>query len=547
MSSRNRPMSSPSSNNGDGAQKDTRAGLEDWCKMHPATAPMLAAAAAAAAAGTAPPEPRLPALPPARRRRCTLPPESQRQPSPFFAKANQLCDVLSADQSTKYTVCMFPRVDRGFFLSDKDWTCYRRNYFQVSCTFSLLGPTHPPPPAAHLGTRSCVVVDGGVPRAVSHFLIGISAQVAASNRDIELVQHTPKRDKGPQITPQPQPARPSDSFGPGVHDINTSATVCFERLQFKTATANNGKRRAAQQYYILEVELLADCADGRRVVVATSTSSPIVVRGRSPGHYADTSAHHHPHPRHPHHQHTASMSSVSSLPSFPPSSMAARGLRVASMDGSLPPGPLLTQAHPPPGGIAPEHPGGNGGYVESSAVAAAAAVAASGYEFSAGDVVQALSGMAPPGAVPPPQEILSRAHNMALDPFGIQGLAAGAGTVAGQRQPQPQDNQQQHVSLAPARPIPENSITSDVSLAAKTIAAGEAPDGAIHISAISSQLQPAAGPASGITIDPSPAGQFGGSDSLSLFQGHQGLLDAQPPSPSAEAAAAGFSGSAPGV
>ncbi|KAJ2766536.1 hypothetical protein IWQ56_002968, partial [Coemansia nantahalensis] len=258
--------------------RDAKVDLVDWCKAQPDAIPAVGAPA---------PGLQLPALPPARRRRCTLPSESQRQPSPFFARATQHCDVFGDDPATKYVVCMFPRVDRGFFLSDRDWTCYRRNYFQVSCTFSLLGSSAPQT-GGGAKPRTCVVVDNGIPRTVSHFLIGISAQVSSSDRGVELVQHTPKRDKGPQITPQPQPVRPSDSLGSGAHDINASAAVCFERLQFKTATANNGKRRAAQQYYALEVELLAACDDGHCVAVATSTSSPIVVRGRSPGHYADT-------------------------------------------------------------------------------------------------------------------------------------------------------------------------------------------------------------------------------------------------------------------
>lgn len=62
----------------------------------------------------------------------------------------------------------------------------------------------------------------------------------------------------------------------------------FERIQFKTATANNGKRRAAQQYYFLLVELLADVGSqhpDRWIKVAFRMSAPLVVRGRSPSHY----------------------------------------------------------------------------------------------------------------------------------------------------------------------------------------------------------------------------------------------------------------------
>src|SRR5216117_1336256 len=64
--------------------------------------------------------------------------------------------------------------------------------------------------------------------------------------------------------------------------------VTYERIQFKQATANNGKRRAAQQYFSLIVEAYAVILGEQGtedVRVAVSKSSPVVVRGRSPGHY----------------------------------------------------------------------------------------------------------------------------------------------------------------------------------------------------------------------------------------------------------------------
>jgi meiosis-specific transcription factor NDT80 len=64
----------------------------------------------------------------------------------------------------------------------------------------------------------------------------------------------------------------------------------FERIQFQKATANNGKRRAQQQYFHVVVELFADVGrhgDPQWIKIATSQSHPMVVRGRSPGHYKD--------------------------------------------------------------------------------------------------------------------------------------------------------------------------------------------------------------------------------------------------------------------
>ncbi|KAI8820471.1 uncharacterized protein EV422DRAFT_482339, partial [Fimicolochytrium jonesii] len=174
-----------------------------------------------------------------------------------------------------------PKVDRGFFLADSDWTCYRRNYFQVSASFSATD--------AH-GQEvelPCMMEMDNKLYTVTGFALGISARVGNGERAVDLIQHTPKRDKGPQLVPQPRPVRaggnPHQYSGIGSNNL----VATFERLQFKTATANNGKRRAAQQYYILNLDLFATTEDGHHHKVAFIESAPLVVRGRSPGHYAD--------------------------------------------------------------------------------------------------------------------------------------------------------------------------------------------------------------------------------------------------------------------
>ncbi|MCJ1328282.1 hypothetical protein MMC10_004958 [Thelotrema lepadinum] len=72
----------------------------------------------------------------------------------------------------------------------------------------------------------------------------------------------------------------------------STTTHTFGRIQFKKATANNEKRRAAQQHFILRVELLAEVfPEGQQsptfIKVAQRRTCGIVVRGRSPGHYQD--------------------------------------------------------------------------------------------------------------------------------------------------------------------------------------------------------------------------------------------------------------------
>jgi meiosis-specific transcription factor NDT80 len=156
--------------------------------------------------------------------------------------------------------------------------------------------------------------------------VSLAAAVDGSGgKTIELIQHTPKRDKGPQLKMQkellaptppgkthehggyglnnfhqpstaPGPQLPlqtdgdsSQQYSPASH-ANSNYQHNFERIQFKSATANNGKRRAQQQYYHLIVELWANVQNPRDqeprwVKVAARSSNPVVVRGRSPSHY----------------------------------------------------------------------------------------------------------------------------------------------------------------------------------------------------------------------------------------------------------------------
>ncbi|CAG8535082.1 7266_t:CDS:2 [Ambispora gerdemannii] len=203
---------------------------------------------------------------------------------PFFSPTKQHYNLYSMDRANSYKLHINSKVDRGFFLADSDWTCYRRNYFQISSAFSITLNG-----AAHTLNESevpCLIEVDGQFHTVSQFLLGITARVSNSDKKIELVQHTPKRDKGPQMVPIPKPIRAGGNLNLSSVGSNSNI-VTFERIQFKTATANNGKRRAAQQYYVVLVDLYAQVESGETHRVATSTSAALVVRGRSPGHYAD--------------------------------------------------------------------------------------------------------------------------------------------------------------------------------------------------------------------------------------------------------------------
>ncbi|KAF9098213.1 hypothetical protein BGX23_006817 [Mortierella sp. AD031] len=201
--------------------------------------------------------------------------------SPYFFPAHQLYNVMSMDRTTSYTLKLAAKIDRGFFLASGDWTCYRRNYFQLSACFFIPGLDTTQQPEV-----PCLMDYNGELIQINRFLVCIGAQIQNGEKAIELVQHTPKRDKGPQITPKRTPVRAGGDLSPGPTGLQPYV-VTYERVQFKTATANNGKRRAAQQYYQVHVDLFAETDRGAQILVANALSAPLVVRGRSPGHYAD--------------------------------------------------------------------------------------------------------------------------------------------------------------------------------------------------------------------------------------------------------------------
>jgi meiosis-specific transcription factor NDT80 len=228
--------------------------------------------------------------------------------------------------ATPVTPSIDAKIEKGFFYSgDRVWTCYRRNYFAVNVSFQLA-------PWTPNGRLYLDQGNGKGLEQIQSMAVSLAAAVdGTSGKTIELIQHTPKRDKGPQLpmkkellAPTP-PGKSHEHAGYGLNSFHQSSAVTgpllplqsesdpsqqysptshansnyqhsFERIQFKSATANNGKRRAQQQYYHLIVELWANVQnprdpDPRWVKIAARLSEPVVVRGRSPSHYQNEGPH----------------------------------------------------------------------------------------------------------------------------------------------------------------------------------------------------------------------------------------------------------------
>ncbi|KAK9477657.1 hypothetical protein V1514DRAFT_343476 [Lipomyces japonicus] len=242
-------------------------------------------------------------------------------------------------------------IPRGLRQEQSRWIAYRRNYIVVFISvfldlpLSALPVPHLPNQRAALENHSFKVAvseknknnDEEIRYAnVKSFAVSITAEDEINGRPVELIQHSPRRDQGPRRHPLIVQVRPivnrggnngvtvtSDSVGgigdqlysprqafasqeilipidepgtgaePNTSPFGNDEIAVFERIQFRKATANNGKKNIAQQQYRVVVILYAvvDDPDNKNAIkyveLQRVATVGIMVRGRSPGHFSD--------------------------------------------------------------------------------------------------------------------------------------------------------------------------------------------------------------------------------------------------------------------
>ncbi|KAG9686960.1 p53-like transcription factor, partial [Aureobasidium melanogenum] len=154
--------------------------------------------------------------------------------------------------------------------------CYRRNIFQVSG--SVVVPR---------ALRNIVTEQAEQISIVSQELI-ISATESAEGSPTKIIcvpWKTPPNGNAAveERAEKEPPSIPLDLSNSSDGDSNF-ATFPFhwKRLQFRSATANNGRRKELQQHFIVHLKVVATLATGGKVTICHTKSNPIVVRGRSP-------------------------------------------------------------------------------------------------------------------------------------------------------------------------------------------------------------------------------------------------------------------------
>ncbi|KAI5953846.1 hypothetical protein CANMA_004684 [Candida margitis] len=277
-----------------------------------------------------------------------------KQHAPVYCKANdmQVFPMLHA------------RVDRGFEMGETGtWIGYKRNYFTLVASFNLQDfdftrfvqnqfytydkskglngnglhhhPHHPhaAQPHHHPHHPHHAHHAGETRLDISYFAIRLVAKCSDDDVAISLIQHTAKRDKGPQFPPPIYPALPGDLpdhetvkascnkrngnkienmnkvfffdrasyYGDYGLDSNKDRSILrnypsdsiskvarFERIQF-TSSIRVKSTSTAARYFTLSCELLGIVEDEdsqiQPILLGSIESPPLVIRGRSPSSY----------------------------------------------------------------------------------------------------------------------------------------------------------------------------------------------------------------------------------------------------------------------
>ncbi|KAK9440873.1 acid phosphatase (PhoG) [Metarhizium brunneum] len=154
-------------------------------------------------------------------------------------------------------------------------TCYRRNLWQCSGQITL------PKNLSHL------MDERGRQFSIDELSASITAVESIEGKSTEIIS-IPWKSSSSQAPEETKvaaapPQIPLDlSTAQEVDAVRVTLPVSWKRLQFKHATANNGRRKGLQQHYVVQINLVAKSKSNDMMKIAEIQSGPVIVRGRSP-------------------------------------------------------------------------------------------------------------------------------------------------------------------------------------------------------------------------------------------------------------------------
>lgn len=178
-----------------------------------------------------------------------------------------------------------------FFLAESPWstagdaqqpptelTCYRRNLFQI--TGEIIMPRN----------LRYIMTDTGEQIPMMSQELVIQAAESLEGNPVKIISvpwKTPAQGAASaedKLEKEPS-GLPLDMSATAAQDPETEyATFPFswKRLQFRIATANNGRRKELQQHFVVKLKVMATLPTGGKVSICEVQSGAIIVRGRSP-------------------------------------------------------------------------------------------------------------------------------------------------------------------------------------------------------------------------------------------------------------------------
>jgi hypothetical protein len=202
--------------------------------------------------------------------------------------------TLLDDSFRRSSVNINAQLHGMFFLAESQWpatadtpppppelTCYRRNLFQITGSITL--PRN----------LRYVFTDDGSRIPIYELELSVSATESVEGNAVKIISVPWKTPSGGEaakpedkIEREP-PCIPLDKMsGQDIDTDYTTFPIQWKRLQFRIATANNGRRKELQQHFTLHLKIMASLSTGDKIPIAESHSGAVIVRGRSPRNFA---------------------------------------------------------------------------------------------------------------------------------------------------------------------------------------------------------------------------------------------------------------------
>ena len=186
---------------------------------------------------------------------------------------------LSAQLHGMFFLAESSRTATGEFTTNPpELTCYRRNLFQITGSVTL----------PRLLQYAVSTETGERPSIVSSEL-AISATESVEGSSVKIISVPWKTQPGgtPPSTEEKTEREPSSiALDQSIsRDVDTEYSVypiAWKRLQFRVATANNGRRKELQQHFTIKLSVMATLENGEKISLCDAVSGPVIVRGRSP-------------------------------------------------------------------------------------------------------------------------------------------------------------------------------------------------------------------------------------------------------------------------